>query len=291
MPELWEMYRSSFQAHTNIYLLLFGLMLLNWTLETRKWMYLLSKEVKLPFFKAFQAVWTGVSVSLFTPNRIGEFGGRLLFIEPDKRVASVSATLAGSVGQLTATMLFGSIALPFYLVYGGNPDLAAGNWVLFAMPIILAAILLLYFQVTNVSRWLESRRWHEKIKKTFRVLANYSRDELFVGLWFSCIRYLVFALQLGLVLYVLIDFYEFDLAWVSMVVGSYFLIQTIIPSVALSEIGVRGAILTFLLIDDLPDKDLAPLILAGTVLWFVNIIVPAIVGAFFLARTKIKMGS
>ena len=286
--ELFEMYKASYHEHKWLYLLLFVLMLVNWAIETRKWVYLLGNGVRISFVKAFQAVWTGVAVSLFTPNRVGEFGGRLLFFKPENRVRSVSATLAGSVAQFMATILFGVVCTSWYLVNAGNTDFEAGSWIYLLALGSLIIFLFLYFKLATISRWFEKRRWHKYISQTFGVLSQYNREQLFVNLWFSCMRYLIFALQLGIAMFVLIEFYEFDLVFVASVVGTYFLLQTAIPSVALSEIGVRGAILAFLLIDSLPDKDLAPLILAGTLLWFVNIIIPAIFGAFFIFRTRIS---
>src|SRR5688500_12741182 len=52
------------------------LMPVNWLLETWKWHSYLSVHARVNFARAFKAVTGGIPLSLFTPNRIGEYGGR-----------------------------------------------------------------------------------------------------------------------------------------------------------------------------------------------------------------------
>jgi len=289
MNDLVHLYRDSYLEHSLLYWTLLLLMLVNWSFETKKWMYMLPEGLSQGFFESFKAVWTGVAVSLFTPNRVGEFGGRMLCFEPGDRVKAVSASLAGSLGQLTSTMLFGIIGGTWYLIYGGNDRFTGPSWLPFLSIVIFALILILYFNIRIFSHWLEKRRWHKLLSETMEVLSSYSRDKLFVNLWFSALRYLVFALQMGLALYVLVEFVDFKIIGLIAGIFTYFLFQTALPSIALSEIGVRGAVLAFLLAHTIVGDDITGLVLAGTLIWFINIIIPAIVGAFFLLRVKIKL--
>jgi hypothetical protein len=91
--------------------LVFLLMFVNWGLEALKWKVLLRQLYRIRFWEAFKAILSGVAFALNTPNRIGEYGGRVLFIPEGKRVRAVSLTLAGSFSQLLVTLLFGSIGL------------------------------------------------------------------------------------------------------------------------------------------------------------------------------------
>ena len=65
------------QAWFLISLILF-LMLVNWGIEAVKWQLLIAKIEKISLFRAFKAVMTGVSVSIFTPNRTGAIPGASL---------------------------------------------------------------------------------------------------------------------------------------------------------------------------------------------------------------------
>ena len=81
----------SFEGHFSqpffikIILLVFGLMIINWSIETFKWKFLISKIENVNFFKALIAVVSGVTVSIFTPNRIGEYAGRVFILEKADR--------------------------------------------------------------------------------------------------------------------------------------------------------------------------------------------------------------
>ena len=96
-------------------LLLTLLMLLNWGIEAYKWQQLVIKITPIRFFRTFKAVWTGVTLGLFTPNRVGEFGGRILYVPRKFRIKAVIVSLIGSFSQNLATIIIGLIGLIIYL--------------------------------------------------------------------------------------------------------------------------------------------------------------------------------
>lgn len=53
----------------------------NWSLEALKWKYAISKLENISFWKAIKGVLTGLTVSTVSPNRVGEFFGRLFYLE------------------------------------------------------------------------------------------------------------------------------------------------------------------------------------------------------------------
>ena len=59
------------------------LMPFNWALETEKWRQLTSNFEPISFGKAYKAIFAGVLFSVFTPNRVGEYGGRILWVRPE----------------------------------------------------------------------------------------------------------------------------------------------------------------------------------------------------------------
>lgn len=63
--------------------LVFMLLLLpiNWLLEIEKWRTLLRINPVPSRWILMKAVFTGITFSLFTPNRIGEYGGRVWWLE------------------------------------------------------------------------------------------------------------------------------------------------------------------------------------------------------------------
>ncbi len=57
------------------------LMILNWTIESVKWKLLIDKLHPISWLDAIEGILFGVTFSLFTPSRIGEFGGRVFCLK------------------------------------------------------------------------------------------------------------------------------------------------------------------------------------------------------------------
>jgi hypothetical protein len=58
-----------------------ALMLVNWGLESLKWKYLIENFEPIDFSTAIKAVFSGVTLSVITPNQIGDFAGRVIHLE------------------------------------------------------------------------------------------------------------------------------------------------------------------------------------------------------------------
>ena len=57
------------------------LMFVNWGVESLKWQFLMNKVERISFLKAYEAIFSGISVSIFTPNRMGEWFGRVFIMK------------------------------------------------------------------------------------------------------------------------------------------------------------------------------------------------------------------
>jgi uncharacterized membrane protein YbhN (UPF0104 family) len=89
------------------------LMFINWLLESLKWQYL-SRRLVISVWEAVEAVFCGLTWAIFTPNRIGEYGGRVMFLPNRKRIHGVFAMAVGAFAQNVITNV-GCFSLP--LVY------------------------------------------------------------------------------------------------------------------------------------------------------------------------------
>src|SRR5437762_6135815 len=108
----WTRIKQSVQS-TEIWdlVMVVFLMLLNWSIEAMKWRLAIQEIQPLGFLKAFRAVLSGVSFSVNTPNRIGEYLGRVLYMEEGNRLRAVSLTIVCSISQLIVTLFVGLIGL------------------------------------------------------------------------------------------------------------------------------------------------------------------------------------
>src|SRR5690606_15596062 len=96
------------------FLLLFVVLAtVNWTFEVLKWQSLASTIEKMDFKTALKQSLTSLTVSLATPNRIGEYGAKALFFEKDNRKKVLLLTFYSNAAQLITTVVFGLVGL-FY---------------------------------------------------------------------------------------------------------------------------------------------------------------------------------
>jgi hypothetical protein len=72
-----------------------------------------------------------------------------------------------------------------------------------------------------------------------------------------------------------------------LVVALTFLLLALIPGMALAELGVRGKL--SLLVVGAFSENAVGIVLAVTSVWFLNLILPAVVGAFFLRSREVKV--
>ena len=96
--------------------IVFILMIFNWTIEAQKWRLLLVETEKFSLWKSLQSILTGVAVSVITPNRIGEYMGRILYLRNVHKIQGITVTIIGSFAQLIITGFLGLIGVAYYIL-------------------------------------------------------------------------------------------------------------------------------------------------------------------------------
>jgi hypothetical protein len=208
--------------------IVFLLMLLNWFLESLKWRYLIKKVEQISLLKAVESVFCGLTWAIFTPNRIGEYGGRIFFLSPRKRIQGMVAMSVGQVAQMVITNIMGAIAVVWFVYNFVKIDRWMLPYFTFWGSVFSICLLLFYFNIKLVDFILLKIRFLKKYHKYFRVLNWYNKKELLIVLFFSVARYIVFTSQYLFILHFLIPdlpFYESAL-----MIFILFLIQSALPS-------------------------------------------------------------
>jgi uncharacterized membrane protein YbhN (UPF0104 family) len=271
------------------------LMVVNWSLEAIKWRYLIRKSEKISFFRSLKAIFTGISVGTFTPNRLGEFLGRSFVLDKTHPWKVFFITLIGSYSQLLSTIIFGNAALLFFLWHYAG--LTTGFTYLDILIVFFAGMTVVilvafYFNIYLIDRHFGG--WVRKRKPGFaawlHVLSLYTGGDLMVVLLFSLSRYIVFSIQF----YLLLHLFGLSIPfWNAMVfTGVVYLVMTVIPSFALSEIGIRGSVAIyffsfyFLTTPSGGDHTLG-VVSASSLLWLINVMLPAALGTLFVYHLRV----
>lgn len=258
----------------------FLLMLLNWGLEAVKWRRLLSTIEKLSLWKAIESVFCGLTWAIFTPNRLGEYGGRVFFLSPKRRIIGVIAMTVGNIGQLVLTNVFGSIAVCLFIHKFKILDSSLFLAICAMATTFCLFFLVFYFNIKWVNGILLSISWTRKYKKFYKVLSRYKKAELFKILMFCLARYVVFSTQYFIMFYWLIP--HLHPADIIMMVCILFFVQSSLPSLDLFDIGIRSVTALFFF-KYVTDQNAAVVACTASI-WLINIIIPAILGSYFVFK-------
>ena len=265
------------------------LLFLNWGLETLKWKYLINPIENISFKKAFSAVLGGVAFSSFTPNRVGEFAGRMLFLKNKLDPRIIALTIIGSMSQFMITLIIGLPLFLFFILHNNFLGLEISSFykVMIQITIFIIPIsyLLVFWNLPLLFR---------KLKQKFgsnNSISNLSESIIHIGFkglkyisFLSLLRYTIFTMQYVLIL----KFFDIKIDWLqlSLFIPVIFFIQSVIPSFTLTELGIRVtvaiSVLKFLNIAD------TQIMAASSLLWVINLMIPAIVGATTLLFTKLN---
>jgi hypothetical protein len=256
-------------------------MVLNWGIEALKWHLSVATVHPLGFGKSFKAVLTGVSFAISTPNRIGEYVGRMLYMPEGKRLKVIAITLINSMSQIWATLVFGTIGFLIFRAQLTEKWKFLKYWDSSIIVVLLISILFLtlfYFNVATIEKRIEKWLKGNAYLYLIEAIQAFGVQRLSMLLLLSVTRYLVFALQY-ILLFRLFEVHipVTDLFWMMTVV---FLMLAIIPSIALVEIGVRGEVSLQLL--GLFTNNSLGIVLTSITVWLVNLIIPALAGSILI---------
>jgi hypothetical protein len=267
-------------AHWPVWIALLAMVVINWGIEAEKWRRLVASVEPMGFARAFSATLAGTATGLLTPNRTGEPVGRVLFLAPEHRWQGGFATVLGSIAQFTTTVVLGAVA--FLVWRSSNP---AGGGVLLAalITVVACAAVVLFFRPALLRRVLLHVPLLCRLDGASQVLERYPARQLLAVLLMSMARYAVFAAQYMMLLVVLAE-----LSWAdsAVAVPVIYLCSTLVPTMLLSELGVRGSVAVALLAPF--GGQPALVLLASFGVWAVNIALPAAAGAVILLVARIN---
>lgn len=255
------------------FLLALFLMPLNIGLEAQKWRRLMGPILAFKPILGIRAICTGLTVSLFTPNRIGEFAGRILYLNGRFRIAGIFATFIGSLAQYIIYWLAALVA-----IYYGAGEL---TWLAGWRPLLLLlgcmgviTFLSVYFGANRLLLWLRKKRGKAPFMRFLVISGRYPTKVLLPVLVLAALRFTIFNVQL----YALMLFVGFPVnhQLAISLLPLLFIAQTLVPSFVLTDLGVRGGLALFLFEPWAGSAMLA--LLPSYMLWLMNIIIPAFLG-------------
>jgi hypothetical protein len=257
----------------------FFLVSVNWGIEAIKWYELSNTIQKTTFIRAFKAVLSGISTGVITPNRMGNFIGRIAFLDRENRFKGTVLTILGNLAQFTSSIFSGMLAL--ILLYDNQIAIPV-NLIYWAGFILLVLGLFFYFRLNVFISVLPPYFKSLSVIESLKGADNLPGMLKFKILFYSFSRYFVFTLQY---VFFLVSF-EVNSSIINLWlhVNVIFLIMTIIPSLFFGKLFVREA--AAILVLGWLDVPVEIILLSGFLLWLFNIGIPALVGSLFIVQKK-----
>lgn len=264
------------------------LMPINWLLESLKWQQLIQPltQEKMPITKAIKAILAGITISLFTPNRIGEYGGRILQLEARNNWNGIIATVVGSISQIIVLFSMGLIGGIYFTlsVYDVAPSVLLSSIIIGIG--IIGILLLVYFNidlVIPIVKRIPLGKWRTPVYKQLIVLRFFQRQHLLYALFFAFLRYLTYSLQYVLLLLLFEITAPAPILFAG--VSTIFLVQTGIPMPLLFSLLVRSK-LALTIWSPFSDNHWG--ILATTFgLFVINLSIPALLGLGIIVNINV----
>jgi uncharacterized membrane protein YbhN (UPF0104 family) len=251
-----------------------------------KWKLAVQKIQRVGFFTAFKAVLSGVSFSVTTPNRVGEYLGRVLYMDEGNRIKAISLTITGSISQLLVTLVMGFAGLMILRSPIENSQMISSFWIdvmLYGVFGVTLILTLFYFRLSWLVKWIDrlpgAKRWAWLID----TLEDFNATLLLQLLSLSALRFFVFIVQY----YLLFRLFDVEVSlwhcWSAVSVS--FLVMAIIPTIALfTDLGLRGTVILKLL--GLFSGNSLGIGLTAMSIWFINLIIPALAGSLLILGIK-----
>ena len=286
---------SSTWQHTGkpIYLVLaLVLVFVNSFLESYKWYTLMSWAAPVKYLTALGSYFAGIAFSIITPNRVGEYPGRILYLGGSYTIRYLVVSVSGILSQLAGIYFLGMVGLTYYHMH----LLSAGDTMIggILLPAIMAKVVWVVCIIINIliaimywrsDVWLPLLATSKRLRRFAlygKLMSRISNSNKMKVLALSLLRVVVFTAQ-----------YLFLLLWLNVEVpllqgfcmaALFFGVMAVVPSLALTELGIRGAVGLFIFSQVSPNS--IGILAATTSIWVINLILPAIIGSILIIKMK-----
>lgn len=249
----------------------------NWFFEIMKWKELVSAINPISFNQSYHQVLGSLTASIFTPNRIGEYGAKAVFFQKDQRKQVMFLNLIGNWIQLATTLFFGSVGL-FFFLRNFNATLYNDQFSL-ALSLVILAIF-----TTIIFKWMLFKYFKIKYFIFKDRISNCSKTIYIKVALYSVIRYMIFSFQF----YFILKLFDIQLGYLDsmILISATYFIVSIIPNIILLDVVVKGGVAVYLF--SFLQVDEAIVLYTVTYMWILNFAIPSILGSFYVLNFKLK---
>lgn len=266
----WVLFEEKFKKNQSILGILFVLFLsfLNRFLEILKWQNLVEVTRKISIGEASKQVLGALTAALFTPNGIGEYAGKALFFEKSQTKKIIFLNLICNGIQMILSIIFGVIGL----------------WVLGFRFWVLVILLLAFgfWLLAFISKKITIKGYslEKLIHKINEIPKRIHQKNILLAIG----RYLVFSHQY----YFLFRAFDVDLPYfllMATIFAVYFLASSL-PTFQFLDFAVKGSVAVYFF--GLLGVNEWIVVFISTLMWFLNVVLPVVIGSYYVLNFKLK---
>ncbi len=255
----------------NIVFILF-LTIFNWFFEILKWQNLVSFVKKISFKEALEQSLGALTASLFTPNRIGEYGAKTVYFSKSYRKRVLLLNLLGNMAQMSATILFGIVGFIIF-VKQYNVEISYFRF----SRLLIIIVLVVTFSILG----LKQKRFNIKgfsIERITDYIKQISLKIHTLSAIYSLTRYLIFSFQF----YFLLTVFGYNLPYLNAMVfiTSMYFLASIVPSIFIFDVVIKGSVAVYLF--SFIDVNEIAILSIITIMWLLNFVLPSVFGSYYV---------
>jgi hypothetical protein len=207
-----------------------------------------------------------LTAGIFTPNGLGEYAGKALFFEKIKAKKIIFLNLVCNGIQMIISILFGTIGL----------------WVLgyrlWVLGILGVSVFLMLFSFLLKGIKIKGYSVEKLLRKINEIPRPIHQKNIFLGL---C-RYLVFSHQY----YVLFLAFDVNLSYITMIatIASVYFLASSLPNFQFLDFAIKGSVAIYFF--GLLGINQWIIVFISTLMWFLNVVLPVIIGSYYVLNFK-----
>ena len=264
------------QSFANIAFILF-LTFLNRFLEILKWQNLVEVINRIKLREASKQVLGALTAGLFTPNGIGEYAGKALFFDKSQAKKIVFLNLICNGIQMILTIVFGIFGL---LYFNANFDVITTKTVgiLFGILILIIAVLFFTKKISIKGYSIE-----KLIHKINEIPKRIHQKNILLAIG----RYLVFSHQY----YFLFLIFDVEIPYFLLMatIASVYFLASSLPTFQFLDFAVKGSVAVYFF--GLLGVNEWIVVFISTLMWFLNVVIPVVIGSYFVLNFKAQWRS
>ncbi len=262
-------------ALKNIIFVLF-LSIFNWFFEILKWRSLVSYVKKISIKESVEQNLGALTASIFTPNRIGEYGAKSIYYPRQLTKQIILLNLLGNMSQMFMTTIFGIFG---FLLFVNKYNVQISYFKLSRLLIVVFIIVAI-----AILGW-QQNKYHIKGFSIGRI-KNYVKSmpsKIHASnLFYSLTRYVIFSFQFFFLLHI----FGINLTYLNamIVISSMYLLVSIIPSIFIFDVIIKGSVAVYLF-SFVGANELTILVIV-TIMWLLNFVLPSIFGSYHVLNFR-----